>query len=293
VAGIVTEKKAVHGMRFMPGETLYQVPDLSSVWAIADSLERDIGLVRTGGKARVTINAHPGKHFEGVVAYVYPTLNAETRAVPARIELANPGRLLKPSMFAQVELPLATRAAVPSVPVSAVIDSGTRRIILIRQAEGRFEPRAVCLGARSDDYVEVLAGVSQGEQVVVAANFLIDSESNLRAAVASLGPTADGAAGKASERSDGGRPASWGAGHRGEGTVTERRPRGAAGCCPGSSTGRAGTASWSCTPPSSSPSATSTRCCGRRSTPCPTSPTCRSSSTPSMPARRRRWSRTR
>ena len=201
MAGIVTEKKAVHGMRFMPGETLYQVPDLSSVWAIADSLERDIGLVRTGGKARVTINAHPGKHFEGVVAYVYPTLNAETRTVPVRIELANPGLLLKPSMFAQVELPLATRAAVPSVPVSAVIDSGTRRIILIRQAEGRFEPRAVCLGARSDDYVEVLAGVSQGEQVVVAANFLIDSESNLRAAVASLGPTADGAAGKADRKS--------------------------------------------------------------------------------------------
>jgi RND family efflux transporter MFP subunit len=219
VAGIVTEKKAVQGMRFMPGETLYQVTDLSSVWVIADVFEQDIALVRTGGKARVTINAHPGKHFEGVVAYVYPTLNAETRTVPVRIELANPGLLLKPSMFAQVELPLAARAAVPSVPVSAVIDSGTRQIVLIRQAEGRFEPRAVRLGVRSDDYVEVLAGVSEGEQVVVAANFLIDAESNLRAAVAGLGPTADGAAGKASERGDGGRPANKGAGHRGEGTV--------------------------------------------------------------------------
>jgi len=220
VAGVVSEKKALQGMRFMPGETLYQVTDLSSVWVIADVFEQDIGHVRSGGKATVTINAYPGRRFAGVVAYVYPTLNAETRTVPVRIELANPELLLKPAMFAQVELPLAARVAVPSVPVSAVIDSGTRQIVLIRQGEGRFEPREVRLGARSDEYVEILAGVREGEQVVVAANFLIDAESNLRAAVSGLSASGDGAASQGGERNESMRPAAGAAAHRGEGTVT-------------------------------------------------------------------------
>ncbi|MBN8455962.1 efflux RND transporter periplasmic adaptor subunit, partial [Accumulibacter sp.] len=183
VSGIVTEKKAVQGMRFMPGEVLYQVADLSTVWVIADVFEQDIGLVKSGAKARVMINAYPDKKFEGTITYVYPTLNAQTRTVPVRVELANPGLLLKPSMFARVELPVSGKAAVVTVPVSAVIDSGTRQIVLIRQGEGRFEPREVRLGARSDTYLEVIEGVKDGEQVVVAANFLVDAESNLRAAV--------------------------------------------------------------------------------------------------------------
>lgn len=187
VSGIVTEKKAVQGMRFMPGEMLYQVADLSSVWVIADVFEQDIGLVKAGVKARVKINAYPDKVFEGTITYVYPTLKAETRTVPVRIELANPGLLLKPAMFAQVELPVGGKGPVLTVPDSAVIDSGTRRIVLVQVEEGRFEPREVKLGARSDSYIEVLEGVKDGEQVVVAANFLIDAESNLRAAIGGLG----------------------------------------------------------------------------------------------------------
>ena len=185
--GIVTEKKAVQGMRFMPGDTLYQVADLSSVWVLADVFEQDIGFVKSGATAKLQINAYPGKQFEGKVTYVYPTLNAGTRTAQVRIELANPGQLLKPGMFANVDMSVATRDATVTVPLSAVIDSGTRRIVLVQAKEGRFEPREVKLGARSNDYVEVLEGVKEGEDVVVAANFLIDAESNLKAAVGGFG----------------------------------------------------------------------------------------------------------
>lgn len=192
VAGIVTEKKALQGMRFMPGEALYQVADLSAVWVVADVFEQDIGQVKTGAKAKVKINAYPDKVFEGTITYVYPTLKAETRTVPVRVELPNPGQLLKPAMFAQVELPVGAKGEVVTVPTSAVIDSGTRRIVLVQAKEGRFEPREVKLGQRSDNYVEVLDGVKDGEPVVVAANFLIDAESNLKAAVGGFGHASHG-----------------------------------------------------------------------------------------------------
>lgn len=195
VSGFVSEKKAVQGMRFMPGEVLYQVSDLSSVWVVADVFEQDIAAVRTGARARVTIDAYPAKALDAVLTYVYPTLNTETRTVPVRLELANLQGLLKPGMFAQVELPVGAKARVLTVPLSAVIDSGKRQMVLVQLAEGRFEPRDVKLGARSDNYLEVLEGVKEGEQVVISANFLIDAESNLKAAVAGFGaPTPSAAA---------------------------------------------------------------------------------------------------
>ena len=186
-AGIVMEKKAVAGMRFMPGEMLYQVADLSRVWVIADVSEQDIGLVGSGRKASVRINAYPEKWFEGTITYVYPTLKPETRTVQVRLELANPGGLLKPGMFAQVELASGSGGKVLAVPVSAVIDSGVRKVVIVQLGEGRFEPREVQLGARSDEWVEVKGGIGAGETVVVAANFLIDAESNLRAALGGMG----------------------------------------------------------------------------------------------------------
>jgi Cu(I)/Ag(I) efflux system membrane fusion protein len=219
VSGIVTEKKALQGIRFMPGEALYQVADLSAVSVVAVSLKKKIGQVRTGAKAKVRINAYPDKIFEGTISYVYPTLNAQTRTVPVRIELANPGLLLKPSMFAQVELPVGTKGQVVTVPTSAVIDSGARQIVLIQQGEGRFEPREIKLGARSDNHVEVLEGVRDGEQVVVAANFLIDAESNLKAAVGGFGHAAHGAAPKEGQAAAPGQPGAKGASHQAEGTV--------------------------------------------------------------------------
>ncbi|MEI8325591.1 MAG: efflux RND transporter periplasmic adaptor subunit [Betaproteobacteria bacterium] len=211
VAGIVMEKKAVQGMRFMPGEALYQVADLSSVWVIADVFEQDIALVQTGQKAQVSISAYPDKAFAARVSYVYPTLKAETRTVQVRMELANPGLLLKPGMFAQVELTAPTRAAAVTVPVSAVIDSGARQIVLVQLGAGRFEPRAVRLGERNDEYVQVLQGLSAGEEVVVAANFLIDAESNLRAAITGFGATPSASASAP--------VATQAAGHQAQGTV--------------------------------------------------------------------------
>ena len=216
VNGIVLEKKALQGMRFMPGEMLYQIADLSSVWVLADVFEQDIALVRTGAKARVKINAYPDKVFEGVITYVYPTLNPATRTVPVRLEIANPQGLLKPAMFAQVEISVADMGKVLSVPVSAVIDSGTRHIALVQIAEGRFEPRTVKLGSRSDNYVEVLDGVAEGEQVVVAANFLIDAESNLKAALGGLGHAHDGGAPDAKGAAQ---PAAEAVGYQTEGTL--------------------------------------------------------------------------
>ena len=185
--GIVLEKKALQGMRFMPGEALFQIADLSAVWVQADVFEQDLGEVRVGSTAKLRINAYPDRTFEGRISYVYPTLKPETRTVPIRIELANPGGRLKPGMFAEVELPTGARPRVITVPSTAVIDSGTRRVVFVQLAQGRFEPREVKLGARNDTHVEVLDGIRDGEPVVVAANFLIDAESNLRAALGSFG----------------------------------------------------------------------------------------------------------
>ncbi len=186
LSGIVLEKKAVLGMRFMPGEILYQLADLSSVWVLAEVTEQDIASVKTGGVAQVNLTAYPGKTFTGTVDFIYPTLNAATRTVQVRVELANPQLLLKPAMFAEITLLLSDNKKVLAVPISAVIDSGIKQIVLVQLAAGRFEPRTVKLGLHSENYVEVLEGVADGEQVVTAANFLIDAESNLKAALGGM-----------------------------------------------------------------------------------------------------------
>jgi RND family efflux transporter MFP subunit len=191
--GIVMEKKAVQGMRFMPGDVLYQIADLSSVWIIADVFEQDLGLIKPGQIARVKVNAYPDKEFSARVVYVYPTLNPQTRTIPVRLELANPGGLLKPDMYASVQLISGHgKASALTVPDSAVLDSGTRQIVLVRRGEGLFEAREVRLGMRGNGYVEVIEGISAGEEVVVSANFLIDAESNLRAAIGGFGHSGHG-----------------------------------------------------------------------------------------------------
>jgi Cu(I)/Ag(I) efflux system membrane fusion protein len=162
------------------------VADTSAVWIIADIPEQDIALVKPGAKATIRIDAYPQRVFEGTVAYVYPTMKAETRTIPVRLELANPGALLKPAMYAQVEFAAGDARGGLAVPVSAVIDSGARQVVVVATGEGRFESREVRLGRRGDPYVEVLSGLTEGEQVVVAGNFLIDSESNLQAALGGM-----------------------------------------------------------------------------------------------------------
>lgn len=186
VTGIVLEKKAVQGMRFMPGETLYQIADLSSLWVIAEISEQDIGQVRIRSPAQVTVDAWPDRMFDGKVDFIYPTLSSATRTGQVRIELSNPKGVLKPAMFANVQIAVGKSVKVLTVPTSAVIDSGSRQVVLVRLAEGRFEPRTVSLGNRSDNYVEVLGGIVEGEQVVTSANFLLDSESNLKTALSGM-----------------------------------------------------------------------------------------------------------
>ena len=187
-SGVVLQKPSVQGMRFMPGEVLFEIADLSSVWVLADVSEQDVGLVHLGQEATLNIVAYPGKAFSGKVVFLYPTIDTETRTAKVRIELANPGGLLKPAMFANVELVSGhSRGKVLAVPESAVLDSGARQLVLVRRGEGLFEPRTVRLGMRADGYTEVTEGLEAGEQVVVRANFLIDAESNLKAALETFG----------------------------------------------------------------------------------------------------------
>jgi Cu(I)/Ag(I) efflux system membrane fusion protein len=187
-SGVVLQKPSVQGMRFMPGEVLFEIADLSSVWMLADVFEQDVGLVHVGQEARLRIVAYPDQAFSGKVVFLYPTIDMETRTAKVRIELANAGGLLKPAMFANVELVSGhARGKVLAVPESAVLDSGTRQVVLVRRGEGLFEPRTVKLGMRADGYIEVREGLQAGEQVVVRANFLIDAESNLKAALETFG----------------------------------------------------------------------------------------------------------
>ncbi|WP_149536688.1 efflux RND transporter periplasmic adaptor subunit [Siccirubricoccus phaeus] len=191
--GVVLEKTALQGMRFAPGDTLYRIADLSTVWLLADVFEQDLGLVRPGQEASIAMTAYPDRRFAGKVTFVYPTLNAATRTARVRVEIPNPDQLLKPDMYATVEIaaPLGT-APVVAVPDSAVLDSGTRQVVLVERAPGRYEPRAVQTGRRADGQVEIRQGIRAGEKVVVGANFLIDAESNLRAALQSFAAPAPG-----------------------------------------------------------------------------------------------------
>jgi len=185
--GVVIEKAARAGMRFMPGEPLFQIADLSSVWIVASVFEQDLGLVHSGQTATVSLAAYPGREFTGKVTFVYPTVQPETRTARIRIELPNEAGLLKPDLYGTVEIVAGETVAAVSIPESAVLDSGTRRVVLIERGGGAFEPREVELGARGDGYVEVAKGLSEGERVVVDGNFLIDAESNLKAALGTLG----------------------------------------------------------------------------------------------------------
>jgi Cu(I)/Ag(I) efflux system membrane fusion protein len=184
--GVVIEMMARAGMRFMPGETLFQIADLSNVWIVASVFEQDLGYLRPGQKAAVSVTAYPGRTFSGQVTFVYPTVEPETRTARVRVELSNEAGLLKPDLYGTVDIEAGESVAAVAIPESAVLDSGTRQVVLIDLGGGTFEPREVELGARGDGYVEVVEGLAAGQRVVVDGNFLIDAESNLKAALESL-----------------------------------------------------------------------------------------------------------
>jgi membrane fusion protein, copper/silver efflux system len=190
--GLVLEKNAIAGMRVMPGDVLYRTAELSTVWVIADVFEQDLGQIRVGAAARVRVDAYPQTSFEGRVDFVYPMLDARTRTAKVRVVVPNPELRLLGDMYANVEIVGVADKAV-AVPDSAVIDDGTRRVVLVDRGEGRFQPRTVKTGARADGWIAIVDGLQAGERVVTRANFLIDAESNLRAA---LQPLAAGAESK-------------------------------------------------------------------------------------------------
>jgi Cu(I)/Ag(I) efflux system membrane fusion protein len=182
--GVVTDKPVVAGTKTMPGEPLYKLADFTRMWLLADVQENDLGLIRPGETARASMVAFPGRTFDGKVDFIYPTLSGETRTGKVRIVMPNPDLALRAAMYASVEIEApGSTASVLAVPDSAVIDSGSRQVVLIEKGEGRFAPREVKLGARGGGYAEVLEGVSDGERVATSANFLIDAESNLKAAL--------------------------------------------------------------------------------------------------------------
>lgn len=192
-SGIVLDKPAVAGMRFAAGDPLFKIADLSSVWLIAEVFEQDIRMLRVGQRVDVAVDAYPGDSFKGQISFIYPTLNPETRTAKVRIEMNNARGLLKPSMFANVDLKgWGGASPVIVVPNSAILDSGKRQVVLLQRGEGLFEPREIKLGMRADQYTEIRSGLSGGETVVVSANFLIDAESNLKAALSSFGHGSQG-----------------------------------------------------------------------------------------------------
>ena len=187
VAGTVIDKIAIEGMRFQPGETLFRIVDTSTMWVMAEVYEQDLAFVKVGDAARVTVNAWPGEPLRGPGDVHLSQIGKESRTARLRIEVANPDGRLRADMAATVEITTPLDGNRLAVPESAVIDSGRRQVVLVERGEGRYEPRPVRLGARVPGWVQVLDGVKAGERVVTQATFLIDAESNIRAALAAFG----------------------------------------------------------------------------------------------------------
>ena len=191
IDGVVLERNAVDSQGFKAGDVLFRIADHSAVWVMADVAEGDIGAVKAGQPVKVTARAHPGRVFSGKVAVVYPHLMKETRTAQVRIELPNLDLALLPDMYADVDIQTGGDETVVSVPQSAVIDSGTRQVVILDVGAGRFEPRDVRLGRKGDGYVEIADGLNEGDRIVVNGNFLIDSESNLQSALKGLTAATD------------------------------------------------------------------------------------------------------
>lgn len=188
VAGTVVEKNAVQGMRFRSGDMLFRTVDLSTLWVMASVPERDLGLVREGQDANVSLNAFPGELIAGRVLFVNPELDPSTRTAGVRIAVNNATGAIKTNLLAVVEIKTTAKEVI-AVPRSAVLDSGQQQVVVVRRKDGLFESRAVKCGRSDSEYTEILEGIAVGESVVVNGNFLIDSESNLRAALKTLSST--------------------------------------------------------------------------------------------------------
>lgn len=186
VSGVIMEKNIIEGQKAQAGALLYRIADLSKIWVIADVAERDIGAIKRGAMASIVFRAFPNEVFKAPVTFILHELNMATRTAKVRIELANPEHRILHDMFADVTIETGDETPRLAVPLSAIIDTGARQIVLVDKGEGRFEQRPVELGAAAEGYTEITKGLTGGENVVTAANFLIDSESNLRAALSAF-----------------------------------------------------------------------------------------------------------
>jgi Cu(I)/Ag(I) efflux system membrane fusion protein len=184
--GYVTARNVVPGAAVQPGAPLFEVADLSKVWLLADVFEQDAARLHVGQKASLELGAYPGETFTGRVQLIYPTLSASTRTLRVRLELANrggPGGMkLRPGMYGNVALDLPAASGLV-IPAEALVDTGEHQYVFVAKDQGHFEPRLVRVGGRSGDKVQIADGLSEGETVVTTGNFLLDSESRLRAAV--------------------------------------------------------------------------------------------------------------
>ena len=204
VSGYVTERNALPNMYVQPESKLYTVADLSTVWVYAQIFQTDIGRIRPGDAATVTVDSYPGRTFKGRVDFILPQVDMATRTVKVRLAFANPNLLLKPGMFVDVVLKAPAGKAVV-IPASAIFRSGTRTLVFVNKGEGNFEPREVELGSRVGDDLVIQRGLKPGDSVVTSANFLIDSEAQLQAAAGAFVPPPPGAGAAASmNRPEGG-----------------------------------------------------------------------------------------
>ena len=184
--GLVLERNAIEGMKASAGEVLFRIADISVVWVLADVPEHDLGAIKLDQPVTIRVRSLPGRTFTGRINLIYPQVNKATRTARLRIELPNTDNVLLPDMYADVEIGTGATEPVLAVPDSSIVDSGTRQLVILDMGDGRFKPREVKLGARGEGYVEIREGIAEGDRIVVAANFLIDAESNLKAALQGL-----------------------------------------------------------------------------------------------------------
>jgi len=178
VSGYVINKTAFQGMFVKPDLTLYTIADLSTIWVQAEVYEYELLFIQVGQSASLKLEAFPGEDFSGRVAYVYPYLNKKSRTVQIRLEFSNPQVRLKPDMYGTVIIHV-DRGSRLAVPAQAVLDSGRRQIVYVRQEQGMFEPREITVGPKVGSYFEVIHGLREGEHIVTSGTFLLDSESQL------------------------------------------------------------------------------------------------------------------
>jgi membrane fusion protein, copper/silver efflux system len=187
VSGYITERNALPNLYVQPSTRLYTIADLSTVWVVANVFQSDMGQIKAGNFATVTSDAYPGRAFSGRVDFIYPEVDMATRTAKVRLVFSNPGLKLTPGMFVNVDMkiPLGRRLAIPA---TGVFSTGTRNIVFVDHGQGYLEPRDVTLGPRAGDEFVVLSGLKVGERVVTSANFLVDSESQLQAALGAFAP---------------------------------------------------------------------------------------------------------